>query len=358
MRRAVREDEWAGARAHRRHPGQARGHPRVPRRAHDRRVRRAGARRRARDHRSDTRPRPGGQAALCPARRDRDRGQHPADRGQHHVQEDRRRGRGDRARRQGRRRGLHEVARRRTEAGRGDDRARPGRGTRGRVPADGHGPAARVGDRELRRDRGGARAARGRGVTARPVLARRSGRRTTRLALRPGHRRRRGDAPGGARDRRRQRPGGVGPLDRSPGRRPFSGGPPACTRAQGADRRPRGSRRPRVRARARPRRARPRRGPPHEGGLDRPRGRPALLRQAGRARRGGPDPRRGLRARRCERRAGGRGAQAADRANRGGAARPADRARDADVARKPAVTLQPCPSCQRSRRSGPASSRT
>ena len=113
----------------------------------------------------------------------------------------------------------------------------------------------------------------------------------------------------------------------------------------------------RLRTRPRPRRARPRRGPPHEGGRDRPRGRPALLRQAGRARRGRPDARRGLRARRRERRAGGRAAQAADRAHRRAPAPAADRPRDADLARKSAATLRPCPSCQRSRRSGPASSR-
>ena len=63
-----------------------------------------------------------------------------------------------------------------------------------------------------------------------------------------------------------------------------------------ADRGPRGLRRRGLRARARPRRARPRRRPPHEGGRDRPRGRHPLLRQARRRGRGGPDPRRRLRA--------------------------------------------------------------
>ena len=91
LRRPVREDERAGSRAHRRHARQARVDPRVPRRALEGGVRRAGARRRARDHRADGRPRPRRQAALRAPRRDRDRGQHPADRGEHHVEEDRRR---------------------------------------------------------------------------------------------------------------------------------------------------------------------------------------------------------------------------------------------------------------------------
>ena len=48
--------------------------PGLPRRAHPGRVHRAGARGRDGDHRPDRRPRPGGQAALRAARRDRDRG--------------------------------------------------------------------------------------------------------------------------------------------------------------------------------------------------------------------------------------------------------------------------------------------
>ena len=117
----------------------------------------AGARCRARDHRSDPRPGPGRQAALCATRRDRDRGQHPADRREHHVEEDRGRGGGDRPRRQGRRRRVHEVALRRAPPRGSDDRARARRRARGRLPAHGHGSAFGLGDRERRGDRGGAR---------------------------------------------------------------------------------------------------------------------------------------------------------------------------------------------------------
>ena len=70
------------------------------------------------------RPRPGGQAALRAARRDRHRRPDFADRRLDHVEEARRRRAGDRARRQGRRRRLHEDARRRAPARRDDARAR------------------------------------------------------------------------------------------------------------------------------------------------------------------------------------------------------------------------------------------
>ena len=98
--------------------------PGYRRRADDRRVHRAGARDRRRDHRPEREPRAGRQAALCAARRDRDRRQRLADRGEHHVEEAGRRRRRDRPRRQGRRRRVHEDARRRARPGRDDDRAR------------------------------------------------------------------------------------------------------------------------------------------------------------------------------------------------------------------------------------------
>ena len=127
VRRAVREDERPRARAHGRHARQARVDPRLPRRARDRRVRRAGARRRHGDHRPDRRPRPGRPHALRAARRDRDRRPALADRGVDHVEEARRGRAGDRARREGRRRRVHEDARRRAAARRGDARARASR---------------------------------------------------------------------------------------------------------------------------------------------------------------------------------------------------------------------------------------
>ena len=64
LRRAVREDERPGARAHGRDAGQARVDSRLPCRAVDRRVRLPGARRRHGDRRADCRSRPGRQAAL------------------------------------------------------------------------------------------------------------------------------------------------------------------------------------------------------------------------------------------------------------------------------------------------------
>ena len=81
-----------------------------------RRVRRAGARRRARDHRPDRRSRPGRQAALRAARRHGDGRPDLADRGLDHVEEARRGRAGDRARREGRRRRVHEDARRRARS--------------------------------------------------------------------------------------------------------------------------------------------------------------------------------------------------------------------------------------------------
>ena len=98
--------------------------PRLPRRADDRRVRRAGARGRDGDHRPEREPRPGRQEALRAARRHRDRRQRLADRGEHHVEEARRRRRRDRPRRQGRRRRVHEDDRGRARTRRDDDRAR------------------------------------------------------------------------------------------------------------------------------------------------------------------------------------------------------------------------------------------
>ena len=91
------------------------------------RVRRAGAGRRARDHRPDRRSRPGRQAALRAPRRDGDGRHRAADRVVDHVEEDRRWSRRDRARRQGRRRRLHEDARGCAGARRGDARARAAR---------------------------------------------------------------------------------------------------------------------------------------------------------------------------------------------------------------------------------------
>ena len=103
LRRPVREDERPRPRAHGRHARQARVDPGLPRRAHDRRVRRAGARRRA--WRSSARPRRSSRRpdALRAARRDRDGRPALADRRVDHVEEARRRRAGDRARRQGRR---------------------------------------------------------------------------------------------------------------------------------------------------------------------------------------------------------------------------------------------------------------
>ena len=130
-----------------------------------RRVRRAGARRRHRDHRPDRRPRPGRQAALRAPRRHGDRRPALADRRVDHVEEARRRRAGDRPRREGRQRRVHEDARGRTRARRDDDLARPAGRPGGRLPADRHGPAARGGRRQRAR---GARGAR-HGARARPA---------------------------------------------------------------------------------------------------------------------------------------------------------------------------------------------
>ena len=78
------------------------------------------------------RPRAGRQEALRAARRDGDRRHRAADRVVDHVEEARRGRRRDRPRRQGRRRRVHEDARRRPGARRGDARARPARGQGGR----------------------------------------------------------------------------------------------------------------------------------------------------------------------------------------------------------------------------------
>ncbi len=121
------------------------------------RVRRAGQGDRPGDHRPDRRPRPRRQAALRPPRRHRDR-RHPApDRLLDHVEEDRGRGGRDRARRQGRGRGLHEDPRGRARACADHARARPPRESRGGVPADRHGSAARRRRRQRARDPGGPR---------------------------------------------------------------------------------------------------------------------------------------------------------------------------------------------------------
>ena len=75
----------------------------------------------------DRGPRPGRQEALRAARRDGDRRHRAADRELDHVEEARRRRAGDRPRRQGRRRRVHEDARRRASARRGDARDRDDR---------------------------------------------------------------------------------------------------------------------------------------------------------------------------------------------------------------------------------------
>ena len=93
----------------------------------DRRVRRAGTRGRARDHRPDRRPRAGRQEALRAPRRDGDRGHRPAHRLVDHVEEARGGRRRDRPRREGRRRRVHEDARRRAHPRRADGRPRPPR---------------------------------------------------------------------------------------------------------------------------------------------------------------------------------------------------------------------------------------
>ena len=102
VRRSVREDERARARPHGRHARQARVHPRLSRRADDRRAGRADTRDRNRCRRANRRPRAGRQEALRAARRDGDDRPGLADRGEHHVQEDRRRRERRRPRRQGR----------------------------------------------------------------------------------------------------------------------------------------------------------------------------------------------------------------------------------------------------------------
>ena len=148
-------------------------------------------------------------------------------------------------------------------------------------------------------------------------------------ALRPGRRRRRGDAPRASARSTTARTRDLRALDRSPGRRPRAGGPADGARRARADRRPRGARRSvsalglgasrstSARAAARRRTRSTTRSA-------------SLLRQARRAVEAGQSPRRGLRARRDERRAGGRGeVRAADRDRRRAAAAAADRARDA-----------------------------
>ena len=157
LRRAAREDERPWARAHGRHARQARVDPRVQGRADDRRDGGPAPRRRGRDRRPDRASRPRRQEALRVARRDGDRGHRAADRLVDHVQEAGcRRGR-DRARRQGRRRRVHEDARRRARARRGDARARPARRQGGHLPADRHGPAPRSRGRQRARDPRGTR---------------------------------------------------------------------------------------------------------------------------------------------------------------------------------------------------------
>ena len=188
----------ARARTHRGHARQARVDPGLPRRADDRGVPRAGARDRRRDHRPDGRPRPGGQEALRASRRHGDGGHRPAHRVLDHVEEARGRRRGDRPRRQGRRRRVHEDARRRAHPRRADGRPRPPRRARGRVPAHGHGSAAR------RRGRQRARGARGRRDDRRrgPARPHRAGPRRVRaparaLGSRDRRRRKAGNAPSG-----------------------------------------------------------------------------------------------------------------------------------------------------------------
>ena len=110
-----------------------------------------------RDRRPDRRPRPGGQEALQPPRRDRDSRHLAADRILDHVEEDRGRGGRDRARREGRRWRLHEDDRRCPRARAGDARAGRARRPRGRLPAHRHGSAARRRRRQRARDHGGAR---------------------------------------------------------------------------------------------------------------------------------------------------------------------------------------------------------
>ena len=144
LRCPVREDVRPRARTHGRHARQARVDPGLPGRADDRRVRAAGARGRARDHRPDRRPRAGRQEALRAPRRDRDCGHRSADRLVDHVEEARSGRRRDRPRREGRRRRVHEDARRRPHSRRADGRSRPPKGAAGRLPAHRHGSATRV----------------------------------------------------------------------------------------------------------------------------------------------------------------------------------------------------------------------
>ncbi len=118
---------------------------------------RPAAGRRDGDRRPDGRPRPGRQEALRAPGRDGHGGHHPSDRELDHVQEARSRRRRDRPGRQGRGRGVHEDARRRAGAGRADARDRHASGSRGDVPPDRHGPAARPRGRERPRGRRGAR---------------------------------------------------------------------------------------------------------------------------------------------------------------------------------------------------------
>ena len=257
---SVREDERTGARAHGRDARQARGDPRLPGRADDRRDDRPAARRRHGNRRADRPPRAGRQEALRAERRDRDRRHRASDRVVDHVEEARRRSRCDRARRQGRRRRVHEDARRCADAGRGHARPGPAGRQGGHLPAHGHGSAPRPRRRQRARDPRGARHRSRRGAGG---LHRARARR-----LRPSARvlRSRDRARGrdGAEPRRRSqtarrtRPtsGGFEPRGRpepprlARGRRPAACGGAARRRrragrcARGGNRRPRARRRP------------------------------------------------------------------------------------------------------------------
>ena len=119
--------------------------------------------------------------------------------------------------------------------------------------------------------------------------------------------------------------GGDPSLDGAPGR----AGP------EGAHRRSSRVRRSRLRARRRSSGTRARRGTPDESGLDRPRRRDPLLREAGRPRRAGSAARRDPRSRRRERRAGSRPDPAADRDLGGVGTSAPDRAGDAGLGLQP-----------------------
>ena len=209
-------------RPHRRHARQARGDPRLPRRPAARRSSSA----QLRDvgivhHRPDRRTRAGRQEALRAARRDGDRRQSIPLIAASIMSKKLAEGiDGARPRREGRRRRVHEDARRRARARRRDGEIGTGAGTRGHVPAHGHG-CSRSGARWATRSRSreALETVRGDGPADFTELVLDAAARLLGV-LRPRDRRR-GGAPasgGGGAGRERARP--VRAVDPCPGRRP------------------------------------------------------------------------------------------------------------------------------------------